>query len=73
MGQGQKSNFTVFEAQNLLELKLIAENAAATLASIASEIGEECFSLNVLELKVNGRDIGNWSVTVQRQDAGICH
>lgn len=70
MGRG---NFALYDAKNTQELQQIAEDAAATLASVVSEMGQESCNLDIFGLRIDGKDIGNWSVTVERQESGVFH
>lgn len=68
-----QGNSMFYDVQDTEELRQIAEDAAATLASVVDEMGQEGCCLDILGLRRDGKDIGEWTVTVERKREGIYH
>lgn len=73
MSEAKGGGAISIEAQDMEELQRIVENAAAMIACVAAESGQDCCSLDILGLRCEGQDIGDWTITAKRKRAGVCH
>jgi len=72
MGTG-KGGCTVIEVGDLQEMRQKAEEAAATLACMTYEFGQDSCTMDVCGMRSDGQDIGDWTVMVVRKSASTLH